>query len=262
MSGANIIVRNAANILRNRFSRFTQIDEGHGIGHALRVLNLSKRAILYEKLTTEQSLCVQLAALLHDAEDEKFFPGGDGIVETIVEKCAPEMPEINKTVSLMISWVSTSKNGNKIPEDSEPWMLIPRWCDRLEAIGNIGILRCYQYSIKKGMMFRTKSTPSIFNMEQLKHVAPKSRYESYVGKSDSMIDHYYDKLVHIGLDSSLCGNKFLLQESEKRMKIIYKFLFDLAKNGNKIDVVEMEALEEKERKKDEKLIKDYFDSTQ
>jgi hypothetical protein len=45
----------------------------------------------------------------------------------------------------MISYVSASANGNRVPEraESEPYLLWPRWCDRLEAIGPIGAVRCY-----------------------------------------------------------------------------------------------------------------------
>jgi hypothetical protein len=45
----------------------------------------------------------------------------------------------------MISYVSASANGNKIPEIALefPEFLWPRFCDRLEAIGTIGAVRCY-----------------------------------------------------------------------------------------------------------------------
>ena len=53
--------------------------------------------------------------------------------------------ETANEVLVMISHVSASKNGNRVPEcaKSEPEMLWPRFCDRLEAIGFIGALRCY-----------------------------------------------------------------------------------------------------------------------
>jgi len=58
----------------------------------------------------------------------------------------------------MIDYVSASKNGNKIPEEAlaEPEWLWPRCCDRLEAIGVIGAVRCYQYSIEKGRILHVE----------------------------------------------------------------------------------------------------------
>ena len=52
----------------------------------------------------------------------------------------------------MISMVSASGNGNRVPAEAleNPELLWVRFCDRLEAIGPIGAVRCYQYAIEKG----------------------------------------------------------------------------------------------------------------
>lgn len=52
----------------------------------------------------------------------------------------------------MIDYVSASKNGNSVPEVAtrHPEYLWPRCCDRLEAIGTIGAVRCYQYALEVG----------------------------------------------------------------------------------------------------------------
>ena len=51
----------------------------------------------------------------------------------------------------MISYVSGSVNGNNIPEKciKHPYYLWPRLCDRLEATGNIGLFRAYDYTNEK-----------------------------------------------------------------------------------------------------------------
>jgi len=48
----------------------------------------------------------------------------------------------------MISYVSFSDNGNTIPDRAHksPEFLWPRYSDRLEAIGAIGAVRCWQYN--------------------------------------------------------------------------------------------------------------------
>ena len=46
----------------------------------------------------------------------------------------------------MIGLCSASKNGNTVPKEAKlnPEILWVRFCDRLEAIGIIGAIRCYQ----------------------------------------------------------------------------------------------------------------------
>ena len=46
---------------------------------------------------------------------------------------------------LMISYVSASGNGNSVPQEciERPYLLWPRFSDRLEAIGTIGMVRCF-----------------------------------------------------------------------------------------------------------------------
>lgn len=45
----------------------------------------------------------------------------------------------------MINYVSASSNGNSVPEraTANPELLWVRFSDRLEAIGTIGIVRCF-----------------------------------------------------------------------------------------------------------------------
>ena len=60
--------------------------------------------------------------------------------------------EVEKEVYETISYVSASDNGNEIPERAKqyPELLWVRLADRLEAIGAIGAVRCYQYNREKG----------------------------------------------------------------------------------------------------------------
>ena len=51
----------------------------------------------------------------------------------------------------MISLVSAAKNGNEVNErcKESPEFLYPRYCDRLESLGRVGIARCYLYNLNK-----------------------------------------------------------------------------------------------------------------
>lgn len=54
----------------------SNVDETHGIAHALLILHYAQNAIKSAtlNLTQEQSEEILLASLLHDADDRKYFP--------------------------------------------------------------------------------------------------------------------------------------------------------------------------------------------
>ena len=94
---------------------------------------------------------MELAALLHDADDRKYFKKDEQNAQKIIEESLEDHAAKNLILSEsleMISYVSASSNGNSIPERAitNPEFLWVRFSDRLEAIGTIGMVRCYQYN--------------------------------------------------------------------------------------------------------------------
>ena len=109
-------------------------------------------------------LALRLAALLHEADDHKYFKKEERNARTIMDEVLSSLDDANtivEEVEQMISFVSASGNGNKVPEQAEgdPSLLWPRFCDRLEAIGTVGAVRCYQFNTEKGDPLMTKTTP-------------------------------------------------------------------------------------------------------
>ncbi len=97
---------------------------------------------------------MRLAALLHDSDDKKYFKDTQNAIEISSEALEdfPAKQQIIEEVKEMISYVSASDNGNSIPDRAKtsPELLWVRFSDRLEAIGMIGAVRCYQYNEEKG----------------------------------------------------------------------------------------------------------------
>jgi uncharacterized protein len=175
--------------------------QSHGIDHAICVLNNAIEALQYINISDNDKKLVCIAALLHDADDYKFFPNNKleyQNLKTIMTYCKHDDKDIN-IVLRMVDLVSSSKNGDNIPSDVPEWYVIPRYADRLEAIGLIGIKRCYQYNKTINAKIFDENTPVFASKEDIiKYVNNnKKRYTSYNGTSNSMIDHYYDKLLHI-----------------------------------------------------------------
>ena len=209
---------------------------GHGFDHFVAVANHAVEALKYENISDRCKLQVELAALLHDADEDKIFPESVNyenarriLFETIdIEDKETFIDEI----IYMIDIVSCSRNGdNEVPQS---WMGIPRDCDRLEAIGQIGIDRCKEYTDHLGNPYHTDSTPRVTTVEELWSVATSDRFNGYMNgkKSPSMIDHYYDKLLHIGNSSSLRSqNPYILGEASKRNDIMVNFVLEYWKQN-------------------------------
>ncbi|XP_023330750.1 uncharacterized protein LOC111703121 [Eurytemora carolleeae] len=131
----------------------------------------------------------------------------------------------------MISYVSASVNGNTVPESAlqDPTLLWPRFCDRLEAIGVIGAVRCLQYNQEEGAPLHTPLTPRPKTAEEVWTHVTEERWNKYQsgGKSASMMDHYYDKLLQIAVfQPDVVHNKYLVLEASKgNIYIQFSFQF-------------------------------------
>jgi uncharacterized protein len=215
---------------------FEGVEEGHGILHAIEVLNNAWNAIRDEllfntELTPHRVLAIQLAALLHDADDRKIFPVYQGNAKRIVTEVLREdniqlIPMVN-LIEEMISLVSASRN--KEVWTGPDWMTIPRDADRLEAIGWIGVVRCYNYCKHIGTPLFTPDTPRVTTEEELARIATPERFKAYTGGSLSMIDHFYDKLVHVSTLET--KNPWLLKEAAIRRQVMIDFLFEFGRTG-------------------------------
>lgn len=119
-------------------------------------------------------LALRLAALLHEADDHKYFKEEEKNARRILKEVLSDLEEAKKIedeVEEMISYVSASGNGNKVPERAigDPSLLWPRFCDRLEAIGLVGAVRCYQFNTEKGDPLMVKTTPRPTTEKEVLH---------------------------------------------------------------------------------------------
>jgi len=195
----------------------SKVDKGHGIDHALKVLFHSNRMI--EELKIDQPLNIQLASLLHDVDDRKFFPQNVNYENARKVLSDLHLSEESKTNILeMIKLVSFSSNTNSFVFD---YRFIPRLADRLEATGKIGIRRCFEYTIHTNRPILVQSTPLGPNPL---FFATQNRLNSYLSSktSKSFIDHFYDKVLHIGKSKTFV--KYFDVKVEKKQKNVINFL--------------------------------------
>ncbi|CAE7666558.1 unnamed protein product [Symbiodinium pilosum] len=221
-----------------------EVPESHGVGHALRVLEHVNKALAASTGVILQSRkqAVRLAALLHDADDRKIFKtevslqAANANARSIMAGAGAHTDIINEAAS-MIDLVSCSKNGNSVPSAAleSPELLWPRWADRLEATGEIGILRCWQYNQEVGTPTVMPETPRPQTEAEVWALATNDRFERYQssgGKSISMLDHYYDKLLRVACPPlDVVQNAYLEQEMAVRAKPLVQICLAYGRTG-------------------------------
>ena len=209
---------------------------GHGLAHCLRVYKNAKKALEFTRcseVTPDQYLAVLLAALLHDADDRKLFTSQGNENASFILGGANLFTDLYVPflVLKMIDLVSCSTNGNSVSVSVPTWMYIPRDSDRLEAIGEIGILRAYQYTVSVGRPLATPETQRARTEEELARIATTERFQQYlrVKESVSLIDHFYDKIMHI--DEMATDNMWLVAQASIRRQAAVDFLLEFGKTG-------------------------------
>lgn len=214
-------------MVKDFYAKNPQIKVSHGIKHVLTVHHHAVQAIAAHKppLTDEESMQVESAALLHDVDDTKYFPDHHkekrNALSILHEAQVPA--ESMGSILQMIDWVSASQNGNSVPpaveSSGEYFRLIPRWADRLEAVGVRGVVRCYQYTLEKGQPLCSDMTPRARSEEELWKLADPQRFVDYQtsgGNSKDMISHYYDKLLHVARPpTEIVRNSYLERQASE-----------------------------------------------
>lgn len=190
---------------------FEDICKSHDINHIIRVTNHVECALKYFNLPLNIHYMVIFATILHDANDRKFF--NDDNIKNILEKCFFSDDDI-KFIKMMISFVSSSENGDNIPEEAinRPYLLYPRYADRLDGLGKEGVIRCYQYCITKKIPLFITETAVPKDINDVWNIATLERYQNYKGESVSMIDHYYDKLLRLG--DFMTDNEYFIEQKK------------------------------------------------
>lgn len=208
------------NFLEDVKELLKDIDITHSYAHSCAVVNHIIRASL--DLSQRQAMSLVLSGYLHEVDDSKYFDTEN--YANARDILARHYPQYLDEVIEIISLVSFSCNGNS-PAD-EDWKLITRHADRLEAIGIIGIKRCYHYTMSKRKPIYDEDTPMPQTLIELKDLVTTDRLEAYMRNrgSKTMIDHFYDKLLHV----TYTGNTYIDEKLEDKRYLMYQFLLDFS----------------------------------
>ena len=183
---------------------------GHDWFHIERVY---KNSILIAKNENVNSLIVKLGALLHDIADSKFHNGD----ETVGPKVAREYLFSQNVDSTVIEHVVkiieniSFKGGNITQKFTSDELNVVQDADRLDAIGAIGIARCFNYGGFKNRQLYNPEIPSNLKMTK----------EEYKNSTSPTINHFYEKLL---LLKDKMNTKTGLRIAEERHLFMEEFL--------------------------------------
>lgn len=179
-SASSALVSRVAEHIKGKFASESS---GHDWHHIHRVWKLARQIGARE--TANQEI-VELAALVHDIADWKFHDGDDSVGPReakcllTAEGAAPEIIEqvvdIVRTISFKGAGVTTAMRTleGQCVQDA----------DRLDAIGAIGIARCFAYGGHAGRSMYDPDEPPVMH----------ATAEAYKASKGHSLNHFYEKL--------------------------------------------------------------------
>lgn len=183
---------------------------GHDWWHIFRVWNLGKKIAILE---SADSFIVELACLLHDIADFKLNNGDENIGPRLAREWLTKLSVDNSIIDHVVKIISTSSfkgasAKNKI--DTLEGKCVQD-ADRLDAIGAIGIARCFAFGGYRGNVIYDPSIPVKINMSE----------EEYKKADHTQINHFYEKLL---LLKDLMNTKTAKKIAKERHKFIEQFV--------------------------------------
>ena len=199
------VVQNTIHFVKKTLDRS---EGGHDWFHINRVY---KNALLIAKNEKVDIFVVQLGALLHDIADAKFYHGDESIgpkkARDFLESQQVEETVIShiENIILFISYKSSFDHNRSF---SSPELNVIQDADRLDAIGAIGIARCFNYG---GFKNRSLYDPTIEpNLEMTK--------EQYKKSTAPTINHFYEKLLLLKDKMNTKTGQLLAKERHRYME--------------------------------------------
>jgi len=192
-------------------------DASHDAAHALRVRDLALSLAAEEGLSAPaRLLTVELAALLHDVGDYKYTKNNVedmSVVEMFLEEVGLEEGQKDEIVSIIKGMGFKNEVSKKSIADPTLEFAIVQDADRLDAIGAIGIARCFTYGGSKNSALHD---PRILPRDNLS----KEKYMSKEEKQTS-INHFHEKLFKL---KDMMKTEAGKRRAEKRHKFMEDFV--------------------------------------
>ena len=176
----NLVDRVAAHIK----ARFLAESSGHDWHHINRVWQLTRRIAAQEGADSQ---IAELGALVHDIADWKFHDGDDSIGPREAEALLRREGAAEAVIAAVVDIVATiSYKGAGV---TTAMRTLEGQCvqdaDRLDAIGAIGIARCFAYGGHAGRLLHDPDEAPVLHQTAAAYKASKG----------ASLNHFYEKLL-------------------------------------------------------------------
>lgn len=184
---------------------------GEGTGHDwYHIDRVRRNALNIGKKEGADLFIVELAALLHDIADWKFHDGDDNAGPQLTREWLSSLDVDEPTIEHVSSIVAniSYKGANVANKITTLEGKVVQDADRLDALGAIGIARCFATGPKLGNPIHDPDIPVVM------HDSPEA-YKNHKGTS---INHFYEKLFLLKDRMNTDAGKNLAQERHDFMK--------------------------------------------
>ncbi|MGP4071608.1 HD domain-containing protein [Piscibacillus sp. B03] len=181
---------------------------GHDWWHIERVTKMAER--LSEEEGANPFICT-MAALLHDLADEKLNESEEAGLKRVNQWLDQVDVDSNQCKEILSIIQSISYKGGHGPELTSLEAKVVQDADRLDAIGAIGIARCFTYAGSKGNLIHHPGEEPREGMTK----------EEYSKRDGTAINHFYEKLFNL---KDLMNTKTGYQMAEQRHLFMLNYL--------------------------------------
>ena len=190
---------------------------GHDWFHIERVF---KNSILISKDEKVDVFVVSLAALLHDIADPKFYNGDETVGPKVATQFLKEQKVHATLIGHVVSIIKNISFKNSFDTASENFTSIElevvQDADRLDAIGAIGIARCFNYGgFKNRALYDPEIIPDL-----------KMTKEAYKKSTAPTINHFYEKLLLLKEQMNTASGKKIANNRHQFMERYLQQFYD------------------------------------
>lgn len=180
---------------------------GHDWWHIQRVWQNAKNIAIHERVNVQ---VVELAALLHDIADSKFYNGDETVGPSMAREFLTSQQVDDSIIQHVIAIIEnvSFKGGKEQRTFSSIELDVVQDADRLDAIGAIGIARTFNYGGFKNREIYNPNIPP--NLEMTK--------EEYKKSTAPTINHFYEKLLLLKDKMNTDTGKKLAEERHQFME--------------------------------------------
>eukprot|EP00911_Craspedida_sp_UC1_P002173 UC1_evm4s1666 len=170
------------------------MEGSHDFYHIVRVYNMTCKLAREENLSEADTLIAELGALLHDIADWKYAgsdEAGPAKAEAFLrsqQAGACDEATIAGVIAIIrgVSFHS-ELGGAGSKTDITPALAVVQDADRLDAIGAIGVARCFAYGGSKKRALYDPEVPPVKDLTK----------DAYMKSNSASVNHFYEKLLRL-----------------------------------------------------------------